>query len=79
MKWIPVSDRLPERGKDHYVLVTVRHKDPTYKGHDVTTAYYDTRDDCGDWKFITGYENMSQLYVSAWMPMPDPYRGEEQI
>lgn len=74
-KWIPTSERLPESGKRHDVLVTVRHKNPTYKGFDVCIAEYDARfDDC-KWDFVTGWTD-DNLYVTAWRPLPDPY-GEE--
>jgi len=79
MKWIPISDRLPERGKDHEVLVTVRHKNPEFKGHVVVVAEYDTRDyDADYWHFRHGFDAYDDLYVSAWMPMPEPYRGESE-
>lgn len=74
--WISVSERLPEQGKDHFVLVTVRHKDPTYKGYDVCIAEYDTRDYECEWKFRTGWTD-ENLYVSAWMPLPEPYEPQE--
>lgn len=62
--WIPCSERLPE--KDELVLVTV--------WNDVTIA----------WRNIYGgWESAEDMYekgdVTAWMPLPKPYRedGEE--
>lgn len=58
--WIPVSERLPE--KDELVLVTV--------WNDVITAW---RNRYGGW------ESAEDMYgkgdVTAWMPLPEPYKG----
>lgn len=63
--WIPVSERLPENDKT--VLVTCK----TLKGIlSVNRAYYSK--EIGGWH---GSGSMSG--VIAWMPMPEPYKGEE--
>lgn len=59
--WIPCSERLPE--KDELVLVTV--------WNDVTIA----------WRNIYGgWESAEDMYekgdVTAWMPLPKPYRED---
>ena len=58
--WIPCSERLPE--KDELVLVTV--------WNDVSIA----------WRNIYGgWESAEDMYekgdVTAWMPLPKPYKG----
>ena len=61
-KWIPVENELPEEGE--MVLVTAQPKkgDPN-----VNRAYYAD----GFWH---GSGSMSN--VTAWIPLPTPYRGE---
>lgn len=73
-KWIPVSEALPE--EDEEVLVTVRFdgikdlKSSTY----VEVAH---QIDC-EWSSYTDeYKVMRHRHhVIAWMPLPEPYRGE---
>ena len=76
-EWIPVSERLPEQhdsifvGKkwhkeSDYVLVTVEMKGKK----EVSTA--NTHDD--KWGFFGIYPDAK---VTAWMPLPEPYKGEK--
>lgn len=61
--WIPVAERLPE--SDDMMLVTARPK----KGEpNVNRAFYMA----GSWH---GSGSMSN--VVAWMPLPEPWKGEE--
>lgn len=59
-KWIPVSERLPEKYVD--VLVTYMHKENTY----VRTAFL-----CSKKGWCTSLQH--DLNVVAWMPLPKPY------
>lgn len=60
--WIPVSERLPE--KEGEVLVTT-------SWCNVCMAWCDN----GKWRaeYINGYDDDEIL---AWMPLPEPYRGD---
>lgn len=63
MKWTTVSERLPK--EEYEVLVTT-------SWHDVCIAWYDD----GKWRaeYINEYDDDEIL---AWMPLPEPWRGEE--
>ena len=59
--WIPVSERLPEKGS--FALVT--------DFGEVEEAYYDSD---GHWWQVWGDRLKN---VTAWMPLPKPYREED--
>ena len=69
-RWIPVEERLP--GDDDFVLTTV---DGIYNAitfsHAILIASY-----CedGEW-FIEGYPDWDDPDVTAWQPLPEPYKG----
>ena len=71
-EWIPVTERLPE--KDKYVLVSFEN----YTGLDI--GRYD-EDEEGN-AFYPGDDEDPYirygLFVNAWMPLPDPYRGGQR-
>ena len=69
--WIPVSERLPE---DEYgVLVTVngKHNNTTFIDA-LEIAEYDSDE---GW-IIEGYLDWINPDVTAWMPLPEPYKEE---
>lgn len=64
-KWIPCSERLPEKpvfGEDYYLIQAQYVEQPF-------TAYWDG---C-KW---TDDTDTCIISVIAWMPLPEPYRGE---
>ena len=62
-KWIPCGERLPEDEKE--VLITI-FEDSIYLGwYDLTDKQWRTEEfDCEEGEVI------------AWMPLPEPYKGE---
>lgn len=68
MKWIPVSECLPGEGKQ--VLVCD-------DGGFIYTAEGETRSD-GEWQWYESVEYRPMDDVVAWMPLPEPYKGEER-
>ena len=69
-RWIPVSERLPDEPKENPIfegkkielyLVTVKGADYPFR------AFWNG-------KFFT--DGWSKTDVTAWMPLPEPYRGE---
>jgi hypothetical protein len=63
--WIPCSERLPRQGQE--VICQCR-------ANMIRVLELDA---CGDW-----YQDAEHCYMSgfviAWMPLPEPYREEEQ-
>ena len=80
-KWIPCSERLPERLTGFYhhnsvnVLMSVRdtkrNETTTDFGHTVNDKWYSYLDD----EFVSD-SYFSRYKVVAWMPLPQPYKGE---
>ena len=76
MEWIKVADRLPEEKRGCFsdeVLVTVSNMADDF--HVVRVDRYDpysgTWDNCNP--------EHDRATVSAWMPMPEPYRPNKGI
>jgi hypothetical protein len=65
-KWIPVSEKLPER--DVNVLAYARNISFDYQ----QVMWID--DYSGAWAGCIGYDDE----VLAWMPLPEPYKGGEK-
>ena len=70
-EWIPVSERLPEEKTDP---ITNDYYDY------ICTFHLDDFDDVRVYKFGNGhwwhYGQMMDKYVTAWMPRPEPWKGE---
>lgn len=68
--WIPCSERMPE--DESYILVSFENA--TMPG----IARYEENDEGGT--FYPGGDEESYssygLFVNAWMPLPEPYKGE---
>lgn len=72
-RWIPVSERLPD--VDKYILVSFENFTILDIGR------YETDKD-GSGAFYPGDDDKSYveygLFVNAWMPLPEPYKGREK-
>ena len=69
--WIPVSEELPEEYK--YVLVTVNEKhNKTIPDSVVMIGCYTYEQ---GW-ILNGYIDLVNLNVTAWMPLPEPYKEQ---
>ena len=67
--WIPCSERLPVYYDWHYVTVK-----PFYEGKKnyVAMERFDSRK--GEW---SSHERAYKDKVIAWMPLPEPFKGEQ--
>ena len=77
-KWIPVTEALPEEETD--VLVTVHfdgHKSPTVDLPPSDYVEIASHVD-GFWSSLSDEYKVAwkKHHVVAWMPVPEPYRGE---
>lgn len=67
-KWIPCSERLPEKNK--LVLGWYKDRDNPFSGY----TYGIVMKTYMGWVFDRGNRYCSS--VTAWMPLPEPYKGE---
>ena len=70
-RWIPVSERLPEKRK--YVLVR-------YKNNDMAVAcWFDGDEDIQFWRAMVdeGWCADCDIDPTHWMPLPEPYEEED--
>ncbi len=67
-QWIPVTERLPERG----VSVLISHV-----GY-VSEDYLDI-DNGSMYFWNSGIEVYEELKNLAWMPLPEPWKGENKV
>lgn len=78
MRWIPLSERLPETDKEgcsKYILLSFSNFTVPCVGR------YEVDKD-GSGAFYVGDDEIEatncDLIVNAWMPLPKPYREDEQ-
>lgn len=72
-RWIPCKDDLPEKGKDVMVCYD-------FKGHRsvlIGCLYGDGKFHGYDDEYLTP-EGRKYRKAVAWMPLPEPYRGEKK-
>ena len=68
--WIPVSERLPENECGVLVTVNGKHNNITFIDA-LEIAEYDSTE---GW-IIEGYLDWTNPDVTAWQPLPEPYKG----
>lgn len=72
--WIPVTERLPEN--DSYVLMSFENFSLPLVGR-----YVDDEELGGAWYLGDCFDEdtclANDLFVNAWMPLPEPYREDE--
>ena len=73
-EWIPVSERFPEEYGEY--IVTVREKYSWDEEWDYKNdlAYY-KGSYIGDWDTSIDWKEGQEVEITAWMPLPEPYKG----
>lgn len=66
MKWTPVTERLP-RSYETVIVATSKNM--------VTTAFMTINQ---TWIYLEGKELYVEAEVTAWMPLPEPYKEEDR-
>lgn len=73
MDWIPISERLPD--PDEYILLS-------FENYTMAAIGRYERNEDGGGNFYEGDEERTLLsfglYVNAWMPLPEPYKGADE-
>lgn len=84
-RWIPVSERLPEKYGEYLITWTTSHSMVNGKYGFLGTAEYDLSGEydheknrfMGEWLLEDYIKNYPDVKVIAWMPLPEPYRESE--
>ena len=71
--WIPVSERLPENGYGVLVTVNGKHNNIIFVNALEIAEYRNTE----GW-IIEGYLDWLDPDVTAWMPLPEPYKESKE-
>lgn len=73
MDWIPISERLPD--PDEYILLS-------FENYTMAAIGRYERNEDGGGNFYEGDEERTLLsfglYVNAWMPLPEPYKQNDE-
>jgi hypothetical protein len=73
-EWIPVTEALPKNAE--FVLLTIRRLDKSYSQIPFISVGYVSWNQTAWWCAHDGDCDAHNVEVLAWMPLPEPYRGE---
>lgn len=81
-KWIPVSERLPDDRKDCIVTFKDGCVDTMYYASDLYKVddydFYAKKGKAGWYDYDSEWGYYSRDDVVAWMPLPEPYKENEE-
>lgn len=74
MRWIPCSERLPEKDGRYLCTVGAAYRNPREMIY--APQKWEGKSDDATWRDPSGYY-VYDWFVKAWMPMPEAYGGQE--
>ena len=78
-KWIPVTEALPKNSEHDWVLGQIRETDSGYLWIPRQVEYRQITDDWFEESIGWFKKNPDHAFeVLAWMPLPEPYRGDHE-
>ena len=85
-RWIPVTERLPEEYGEYMITWTTSHSMVNGKYGFLGIAEYELSGEYdaennrfnGEWLLEEYVENYSDVKVTAWMSLPEPYKAESE-
>lgn len=85
-RWIPVSERLPEEYGEYMITWTTSHSlvngEYGFLGiaeYESSGEYdYENNEFKGEWLLEDYIKNYPNVKVTAWMPLPEPYKAESE-
>ena len=84
--WIPCSERLPEEYGEYMITWTTSHSMVNGKYSLLGIAEYELSSEYdhennrfrGEWLLEDYIKNYPNVKVTAWMPLPEPYKAESE-
>jgi len=73
-RWTPVTEALPE--DTEFVLLTIRRLDKSYNQTPFISVGYISWNQSAWWCAHDGDCETHNVEVLAWMPLPEPWRGD---
>lgn len=70
-RWIPIKEDIPENDKLMLVTVNDKHNNITFENA-LMIGYYSDEE---GW-ILEGYLDWIEPNVTAWMPLPEPYKEQ---
>ena len=86
-EWIPVNERLPEKGGDYLVTQKTSFSDYVYGSvasyalnlYDVDEYDFANKKHPGWYEYDSEYGYYEIDGVIAWMPLPEPHKAESEV